>query len=224
MRSTLLAVALLCGSIATCWGDTVDVGYLFLQQDDSLGTVTFSINNAAGPAAFGPQFPVLDNLDFTGAELTVFCANVQCSSDLGGSSATFTLGTIAAGGSDNSLSFSSADIFSKAVFTAGLDLTNLNLDDGTGGTTAFTGSSSATFEWMPGAGSDLVPFNLDTGNSDFDIGVVGDETGSSAVPEPATFSLLAIGIGSMLVRRRNVKRPNVKRSASPSASTLHHHN
>lgn len=218
MRSTLLAVALLCGSFAACWGDTVDVGYLLLQQDDSLGTVTFSINNAAGPSAFAPQFPVLDNLDFTSAELTVFCANAQCSNDLGGSSATFNLGTIAAGGSDNSLSFSSADIFSKAVFTAGLNLTNLSLDDGMGGTTSFTGSSSTTLQWMPVAGSDLVPFNLDTGNADFDIGVVSDAPGASSVPEPATFSLLAIGIGSLLVRRKR----NSKSSAPPSANTLRH--
>ena len=71
------------------------------------------------------------------------------------------------------------------------------------------------------AGSDLVPFNLDTGNSDFDIGVLIDAPGTGAVPEPATISLLALGIGSMLVRRqRNQKKLNVKRSALPSASTL----
>ncbi|MGH7967964.1 MAG: PEP-CTERM sorting domain-containing protein [Limisphaerales bacterium] len=202
-----------------CWGDTVDVGYLFLQQDDGLGTVTFNIFNAAGPGGYAPDFPVLDNLDFTGVELTVFCANAQCSTDLGASSAVFSLGTIAAGGFDDSVSFSSADLFSKAVFTAGLDLTSLSLDDGMGGTTSFTGSTSTTLEWMPTGGSGLIPYDLVADNADFDVGVVVDAPGTSSVPEPATFSLLALGIGSLLLRRNR----SAKASASPSASTLRHH-
>jgi hypothetical protein len=107
-------------------------------------------------------------------------------------------------------------LFSKATITADLSLTNLNLDDGMGGSTSFTGSSSTTLEFLPSGGSDLVPLNLVTNNADFDTGVLIDAPGTTAVPEPATCSLIVIGIGSMLVqRRRNSKRP-----PSPSGTAL----
>jgi len=199
MRSTLLAVALFCGTVATCWGDTVDVGYLYLQQDDSLGTVTFSINNATGPSEFAPDFPVLDNLDFNNVVVTLFCGNAQCTADLGGASQTYNIGTIASGGTDSSLSFSSADLFSSAVLSADLSLTSLNLDDGMGGSTPFTGSLSTSFTFSSASGPDLVPYDLSSGNSDFDSGVITDPEGTtSSVPEPASLTLIVTGFGSIV--------------------------
>jgi hypothetical protein len=191
---------------------------VYLEQDDNFGAVTFSIHNAAGPGESAPSFPVLDNLDFSHVELTVFCDNAQCMTDLGGSSATFNLGTILAGDSASSIGFSSADIFSKATITANLGLTNLSLDDGMGGTTSFTGSTSTSLEWMPASGSELIPLNLVTDNSDYDLGVLIDAPGTSSVPEPGTLSLFTLGIGSILVRRKR----NSKSSATPSANTLRH--
>jgi hypothetical protein len=84
-----------------------------------------------------------------------------------------------------------------------------------GGMTSFTGSSSTTLEFLPSGGSGLVPLDADTNNSDFDIGVFVDAPGTSSVPEPASCSLIVIGIGSLLVHRRR----NSKSSALPSAKT-----
>ena len=217
MRSTLVALALLCFGVASCWADNINIGYVYLQEDSDPGTVTFIIQNATGPAESAPEFPVLDNLDFTNVELTVFCGNAQCETDLGAPLFTFDIGTISAGNFDDSVSFSSADTFSSAFVTADLGITSLSLDNGVGGSNPFTGSSSSALALTPSVGSALVPLDLSTDNTDFDLGILVDPQGTgSSVPEPSTLGLVGIGLSSILVRRRR----NSKGLASLPASIL----
>lgn len=213
MRSVLLAAALILGSAAASWANSVNVGYIFLQQDDASGLVTFDIGNGTGPNESYPQFPVLDFLDFTDVSLTVNCGNASCITDVTNnqmsmtplSSETIDLGHLSSGAPDLTFSFSSQDTFSSALVTVTFSTTNISqVDQGTGvvGATPFTGSATSTLNFTSSLGAILVP--LDLGNiGPFDVGTIVDPQGTSApVPEPAIFSLLSSGIGGVFLLRR----------------------
>ena len=206
-------------SAVASWANSVNVGYVYLQQDDTTGLVTFNVVNATGSSGESyPEFPVLDNLDLTAVSLTVQCANAACMTNVTNNqmslmpltSETFDLGALSSGGTNTAVSFNSADTFSSATLTVSFSTINLNIDNGTGivGSTPFTGSASSTLAFNPGNGGQvLTPWDITSdpfGANYFDVGIIVDPQGNSGpqVPEPGTLCLLASGMGSLVLRRR----------------------
>jgi len=174
------------------FADTVNLG--FVSFDGFIpGTLTspgvneFSINNFTGDPALGgfalpPDFPVLDFVTFTNAQLTI---------EESFGNEFFALGDIGAGTVLSDLITASVDVLS-AKFSARLEQTvltlTLTLADGS---TFMTGSAYVEAAWVPSSPPFLAP-------GDFALITV------SRVPEPASWCLLlAVSLPIVFKRRRS---------------------
>jgi hypothetical protein len=141
------------------------------------GVNVFTINNFTGDPASGgfalpPDFPVLTDVAFLNARLTVYTAT---------SSMVINLGNLGPGSyTPIELQFTDSLSFTSAVFAATLNPATLLLSDGT---TFIPGSLLISATLNPAAGTTLQP------GIDFSLVTASDV----AAPEPSTWTLLTVG-------------------------------
>ncbi len=186
--STLAHVTV--GSISAA---SIPIGYLSFDlvvpgEPGNPGVNGFTIGDLSGdPGAGGfalpPDFPVFTELTFLNASIT-----------LNGSSgpSVILLGTIGPGFfTPASLQFPDTEQFTSAQFAATLSPTTWQLVGGG----SFNASSILSTMLFPAFGDFLSP------GLDFAI-IEANEAGSAEIPEPATYTLFALGIGCIYLRRR----------------------
>ena len=147
----------------------------------SLGVNNFTVNNFTGVNNFPPEFPVADNVTFDNVVLTATEKN--------GTVLTFDLGNLGPG-TDSSATVADSLSFTMVVFSATLDPSTFSL------------TPSGTFVAVPTLSYTLLPASglyLAAGE---DFGTI-NAINASPTPEPATFTLFALGLLGMLgVRAR----------------------
>jgi hypothetical protein len=140
------------------------------------GVNSFNIANLTDAFGLPPDFPVVDSLTFTDAQLTAIDSN--------GNTALIDLGDIAPGFADNAgLFFPDTTLFISATLTFTLSSLQFLLADGS---TFDAASSLISVSLVPSAGNSLSPGDL----------VVIDVASApvSTVPEPGTLMLFGTGV------------------------------
>lgn len=174
---------------------SIPVGYLSFDllipaDQGNPGVNAFTIANLTGDPGTGgfalpPDFPVLTELTFLNASLTLFGT---------GAPSVIPLGIVGPGFfSPASLQFADMEQFTSARFTATLSPTNLQLDGGG----SFNASSSVSATLSPAFGDFLSP--------GLDIALIeANEAGLADVPEPSAYTLFALGLACLsLIPRRS---------------------
>lgn len=184
-----LSLALLFGPAMPARAATINVGLLsfdeiFAAEGDAPGVNAFTLWNLTGDWALPEDFPVLSDVVFTNATLSVAGAP---------------LGDIAPGVFD--FQFTTLEQFSSATFSAQLASLVLTLADGTVWDAV---SAQITATMLPATGS-----FLETGQfAVLTVDAVQQSTPPppEPVPEPQTWMLLATGVAALarLRRRRGV--------------------
>jgi len=184
----------LCATGPASEAATIPVGFITFDElipadQGNPGVNSFTIANLTGDPGTGgfalpPDFPVLTELTFLNASLTLFGT---------GAPSVIPLGSIGPGFlSPASLQFPDTEQFTSAQFNAILSPTTFQLDGGG----SFNASSSVSAALFPAFGDFLSP------GLDFAL-IEANEAGSADVPEPAAYTLFTLGIACLtLVRRR----------------------
>ncbi len=180
-------VILVLGGLA--FADQVTVGAIsydpFILGQPGLPAVNvFDLSNLTGMNSFPPDFPVATNLDFNNLTLTVF--------DSGGGQQSFDGGTFGPGFATLDAQFLDTLGITSAILTGSFSSTAITLADGSSVQINQTFSSTI----LPSSGLTLV--------AGADSAVIYATTSTTAVPEPNSLTLLAMGIlltGILLGRR-----------------------
>lgn len=157
-----------------------------------VGVDAFNISNLNGTFNLPPDFPVLDNLTFQSASLTLSDGEVFMLGDIGP-------GFLLDGMGNPVIQVPANKTFQSAEFTATLSSTNFAVPAGT-----FIASSNSIDAFLlPSQGPNLT--------ADVDgttISVSGQLSGTGTVPEPASWSMLLILFTCLLwnVCKRNSAR------------------
>ena len=183
----LLSVALfIASSPGLLWADSLNLGVVsfdnLIPAGLSPGVNAFDISNFTDISfALPPDFPSVTPVTLKNSTLKLFGSTTQI----------LALGDIGPGFLSPAASFPDTVDFSSAEFTADLDVTTFLLSGG--GT--FTANSAAIDVFLnPSSGANLVA------GIDFALITVSNEP--TAIPEPASWSLLALATISLWVFQR----------------------
>ena len=180
-------------------GDIVNVGTLSYDTfvpagNGSPGIDAFDLSNLTGAFSLPPDFPVLDDLTFQGAVLTLTLERSVA--------AVFTLGDIGPGflvdgGGNPIVQVPGDEVFDSAEFTATLSSLTFGLSDGT----SFTAASNVMdIVLLPSIGSTLT---VDVDQTTIGVSRVAGAT----VPEPATYQLILLAGPWLAWSARRKRRP-----------------
>lgn len=178
---------------ATVSADTVALGVLSFDNPIPDGTTpgvnVFDITNYTGAFDLPPDLPVATGVTFQNAVLTV---------DIdGGGSEQIDLGDIGPGVYSPSADdeFTDTINFTDATLTATLDVTSLQLDDGS----TFTADPDILVTILPSSPPDLIA------GTDFAI-ITASSAEAPSTPEPGTAALLSVSGGGLLFMLARKKR------------------
>jgi hypothetical protein len=184
LRVLLIVVLVGLGGSAANADETINLGVLSFDTLNPGATDAFTLYNFTGSNSLPSDFPVVPDLTFLGATLTVF--------DTTSSTTTANpVGDQAPGSSQ--LAVLASDSYSEADFAATLSQTIFGLSDGT---TFQADSDAVSVALLPSSGSSL------QADVDFAIISVNGSVVTPPVPESPAWLLLLTAIACVVVRKR----------------------